>query len=712
MPMGKTEPDRCTDNPLRLIFSFIVIFVLTNWDRFALGRDASVRLHDWLDSTPIAWANCFSFARPFDFLKFNDQMVSGYECAAIGALPFAPIPALANHLPLNIHYIFMLFVTLFSFLLGVYYFARAVHIRVPMYWILLLATFGGYFYLNDYVQMFFFGAGFLSCAWLIGGQPLWNTRWESCLAWFLIILIYLSYTPAVYVPILPFASFVLLLIFNKEASGGIRAAFMRYILFWGFWALVFAYPLYLQIQIAPNLMRSEFFPYWGPIEWKRITAEFWSSLHLHSKALFFPFYCFVSLAILRARRPWPSRTTLLRILACVAFISIILAFAFLLIPYMDLLRHQGAIKNSLLLSNHWARAYLLLPIMASVLGILFYQALDEMSVSDAGPLAAWQVWSRYFLFIAFGFLIWDRIAGLPRTDMTYLQILGAIIAFEWLRHHLDQRPLFQRPWEFGLLILVLLLTYNERFYFSAYFEYTTFAAERVPTAESLKETLSSEELRQYKAVAIGFHPAYLNYAGFITADGYSTLYDLTYKRVWEQTAWPALTQKTGEIMPYFQHWGGRAYLFLPGSEEGNFVQKCPPEPVSLFQLAHRDRLRALGVRWIISRCQLKTDVGLRAVKSHRSPYGIFHSKNNANSVDQTQGQPQPVEAYAYDIKDALKITEVVGDHLVVRMNPCRRLEKMQIAKPLDFFGFQIPLSKLEEARPVLTSCYPSIDQAG
>lgn len=62
------------------------------------------------------------------------------------------------------------------------------------------------------------------------------------------------------------------------------------------------------------------------------------------------------------------------------------------------------------------------------------------------------------------------------------------------------------------------------------------------------------------AVAFGYHPAVLEYNGFLTLDGYVSCYSEDYKEQFRMLIAPAL-DKSERYRNYFDNWGGRAYIF-------------------------------------------------------------------------------------------------------------------------------------------------------
>lgn len=65
----------------------------------------------------------------------------------------------------------------------------------------------------------------------------------------------------------------------------------------------------------------------------------------------------------------------------------------------------------------------------------------------------------------------------------------------------------------------------------------------------------------YRVVSIGIHPAIAQYNGFYTLDTYNNFYPLTYKHAFRKIIAGELN-KDGKLEKYFDHWGGRCYVFV------------------------------------------------------------------------------------------------------------------------------------------------------
>jgi hypothetical protein len=132
---------------------------------------------------------------------------------------------------------------------------------------------------------------------------------------------------------------------------------------------------------------------------------------------------------------------------------------------------------------------------------------------------------------------------------------------------------------------------------------------RVEMEPSFREFYAEEQFRDieayigqpketYRVASIGLHPAIAQYNGFYTLDTYNNYYPLSYKHAFREVIAKEL-KKNPKLRSYFDHWGGRCYLFV--AELG---QKYDYRKTSAKQIRHldlnMDALKQLGGRYIFS----------------------------------------------------------------------------------------------------------------
>ncbi|MEH7304022.1 DUF6044 family protein [Neobacillus drentensis] len=90
-----------------------------------------------------------------------------------------------------------------------------------------------------------------------------------------------------------------------------------------------------------------------------------------------------------------------------------------------------------------------------------------------------------------------------------------------------------------------------------------------PTVKQFYATTQFKEIEQYigkpqssyRVASIGIHPAIAQYNGFYTLDTYNNFYPLTYKHEFRKIIAKEL-DKSPTLENYFDHWGGRCYIFV------------------------------------------------------------------------------------------------------------------------------------------------------
>lgn len=113
-------------------------------------------------------------------------------------------------------------------------------------------------------------------------------------------------------------------------------------------------------------------------------------------------------------------------------------------------------------------------------------------------------------------------------------------------------------------------------------------------SQSLQVTNKSET----KVVALGFHPAILEYNGFHSLDAYKANYSLAYKHQFREVIANEL-EKSEDLKKYFDTWGSRCYVF--SSELGrNFLYSKKDDKHVCHLDINVDALKGLGCNYIFS----------------------------------------------------------------------------------------------------------------
>ncbi|QIZ10578.1 hypothetical protein HFZ78_30845 [Priestia megaterium] len=90
-----------------------------------------------------------------------------------------------------------------------------------------------------------------------------------------------------------------------------------------------------------------------------------------------------------------------------------------------------------------------------------------------------------------------------------------------------------------------------------------------PSVKQFYATKQFKEIEQYigkpqssyRVASIGIHPAIAQYNGFYTLDTYNNFYPVTYKHEFRRIIAKEL-KKSPTLEKYFDHWGGRCYIFV------------------------------------------------------------------------------------------------------------------------------------------------------
>ncbi|MDF2566421.1 MAG: ykoS [Massilibacillus sp.] len=102
----------------------------------------------------------------------------------------------------------------------------------------------------------------------------------------------------------------------------------------------------------------------------------------------------------------------------------------------------------------------------------------------------------------------------------------------------------------------------------------------------------------YRVVSIGLHPAIAEYNGFYTLDTYANYYPLSYKHQFRKIIAKEL-DKNRTIENYFDHWGGRCYIFAAELGKKYDFRKDSRKVIKNLQL-DTNALKKMGGQYIFS----------------------------------------------------------------------------------------------------------------
>lgn len=125
----------------------------------------------------------------------------------------------------------------------------------------------------------------------------------------------------------------------------------------------------------------------------------------------------------------------------------------------------------------------------------------------------------------------------------------------------------------------------------------------------------------YRVVSIGMHPAIAQYNGFYTLDSYNNFYPLTYKHEFRKIISKEL-DKNPTLKDYFDHWGGRCYIFVNELGENYDFEKNSTKTIKHLQL-NTDVLKKMGGQYVISAVPIEN-----ASENHLKLIKVFQDKES------------------------------------------------------------------------------------
>ncbi len=128
-------------------------------------------------------------------------------------------------------------------------------------------------------------------------------------------------------------------------------------------------------------------------------------------------------------------------------------------------------------------------------------------------------------------------------------------------------------------------------------------------------------------VGLGIFPTVLHYNGIKALDGYSTLYDLEYKKQFRKIISKELEKNNG-LKRYYDDWGSRCYLY--SSEIGREMKKTMQGPKQLKSIRNLDisidQLRSMECKYIVSAVEIKNSetLGVNLVSDFQDKSSAWH----------------------------------------------------------------------------------------
>ncbi len=275
-----------------------------------------------------------------------------------------------------------------------------------------------------------------------------------------------------------------------------------------------------------------------------------------------------------------------------------------------------AIKKSIiqfLFNQHHARSLNLL-IIFPVFFVLTKQILSKKVNSILVKLLLFIGLSSIF----YGFIHYGPINSLNERIMKVIplqfqrfhflhSICWYILLFISLKEIITKYKWGKKFAAFFIAFQLIFAFYNNEFivnYGNKNSTFKSFYAENL--FENVKNAID-KDIKTYKVISVGFHPAVAQYNGFYTIDGYITSYPLSYKHRFRRIIKNEL-EKNQVIKTNFDNWGSRCYGF--SAELGSNPDKLNNEKIENLDFNY-DLLLQMNCQYIFSAVSINTNKNQR-----------------------------------------------------------------------------------------------------
>ncbi|MFB9760124.1 DUF6044 family protein [Ectobacillus funiculus] len=301
-----------------------------------------------------------------------------------------------------------------------------------------------------------------------------------------------------------------------------------------------------------------------------------------------------------------------------------------ILPFWKTIRLVGknfAIGHTHVLTVH---TYVLLPLQLFTLVILVFQRKKDMlKRSFLGWFAlniCLSVWYAFWFYVGwqplkerFAFLNTFNFARFHFLRPLVLYVLFALsLAFLW---QLGKR--WRSLVKLAVIAQCLILFYcNEEWYYRRVHAPSFKEFYAVSLFENIADYIGKPK-QNYRVATIGLHPAIAQYNGFYTLDTYNNFYPLSYKRQFRKII-AAELKKNKRLKRYFDHWGGRCYLFSAELGKWYDYRKTSKKKIRHLQL-NTAAFSSLGGRYIFSAVPIQNAASnhLRFKRSFEHPEALW-----------------------------------------------------------------------------------------
>lgn len=289
-------------------------------------------------------------------------------------------------------------------------------------------------------------------------------------------------------------------------------------------------------------------------------------------------------------------------------------------------------KNYLLGHNHVMTVHTLFILPATLAAMYFVLSKDLWKKEKT---FVFLFFLNFFLSVWYAF--WFYKGWLPVTKRFHFLDTFNFARFHFLRPLViyagfalavkiifEQKAYLQRI-AIGLITaqIILLCLFNEEIVYRDKPTVKEFYAENLFTG--IKNYIA-EPTKEYRVASIGIHPAIAQYNGFYTLDTYNNFYPLKYKHQFRQIIQKELS-KNKIVKNYFDHWGGRCYLFSAELGKRYMIKKTSKRHLKHLQI-DTALFKKMGGKYIFSALPIDNAtenklVLMKVFKSRSAAWNIY-----------------------------------------------------------------------------------------
>lgn len=167
----------------------------------------------------------------------------------------------------------------------------------------------------------------------------------------------------------------------------------------------------------------------------------------------------------------------------------------------------------------------------------------------------------------------------------------------WKPQNIFRKKYFIQGLTTAIIVIqfIILVPFNEQIYYRNSPSFEAFFAEK--QFNKIKEYIG-KPVEDYRVISIGIHPAIAQFNGFYTIDSYNNIYPLTYKKEFRKIIEKEL-EKNKTIRTYFDHWGGRVYIFTDELGKKYMFSKNSDRVLKSLEL-NTEQLKKMGGEYIFA----------------------------------------------------------------------------------------------------------------